>query len=315
MTDPLQRQVLAAIDLGSNSFHMVVASYDDGQLQVVDRSREMVRLAAGLSQTGKISRTVANRALDCIRRFGQHLREEHAVTVRAVGTNALRKAKNASDFLIAAEKALGYPIEVISGQEEARLVYLGAAHSLPDVAGQRLVVDIGGGSTELIVGSDLHTRELDSLGIGCVGLTEEYFPGGKISEKRWRRARQAADEQLDTVRSSLREKGWDEVIGTSGTIRSARRVLLKLGWTDCDIHLSALNKLSRKMITLGHVEKLDLNGLSQERAPVFPGGLVILQSVLDELEIDRMQVSRGALREGLMYDMLDIPAPLTQITQ
>lgn len=304
-SDAESPQVLAAIDLGSNSFHMVIASFNNGNMKVIERSRDMVRLAAGLTPKGKISRKVSKRALDCLRQFAEHLDNEHVDKVRAVGTNAFRKAENAADFLEAAIEALGYPIEVVSGVEEARLVYLGAAHSLPDVNGQRLVVDIGGGSTELIVGKNFEPEELDSLWMGCVSMTEEFFPDGKISEKRWKRARRKAREVIAPVSDSLKVKSWDEVIGTSGTIRSVGKVMQRRGWTDGSITAKALKKLSHDMIACRNVSRLDFSGLSSQRAPVFPGGVVILQAVLDVLDIDEMQVSRGALREGLLYDMLE----------
>ncbi|MBT8136961.1 MAG: exopolyphosphatase [Gammaproteobacteria bacterium] len=304
MSRNLSRQVLAAVDLGSNSFHMVVARYEHGQLQVIDRLREMVRLAAGLDRRSKISRKASDRALKCLARFGQRLRDMRAESVRAVGTNALRKARNATDFLQAAEEALGHPIEVVSGREEARLVYLGAAHSLPEQPGARLVADIGGGSTELILGSGFETRELFSLYMGCVSITEKFFPGGKISARRWQRARLAAAIELEPVKEQLQRLGWQQVVGTSGTIRAARNVLLEQGWSDGPVTQQGLANIEQHMISHGHIDKLELQGLSSQRVPVFPGGAVILQTMLAELNIDSMLVARGALREGLLYDML-----------
>ncbi|MBT8131710.1 MAG: exopolyphosphatase [Gammaproteobacteria bacterium] len=296
------------MDLGSNSFHMVIAAYTDGRLKVLERSREMVRLAAGLTASGKIPRKVAQRALACLRHFQKHLKKEQAATVRAVGTNALRNARNSEAFVTAGEKALGHPIAVISGKEEARLVFLGAAHSLPELSGQRLVVDIGGGSTELIIGKNLDAVELDSLELGCVTLTEEFFPGGKISEKRWRRARRAADKTLAEVADSLLEKGWDHAIGTSGTIRSSGKILKRTRRTDGEVTRKGIKKLARSIIAQEHIDYLHIDGLSTQRAAVFPGGVVILEAVLDALQIDCMEVSAGALREGLLYDMLHADA-------
>lgn len=299
-----RRQVLAAVDLGSNSFHMIVARYEHGQLTVIDKLREMVRLAAGLDASGRIPPAVARRALDCLGRFGQRLRDMHAGNVRAVGTNALRKAKNASGFLDDAEAALGHPIEVVSGREEARLVYLGAAHSLPEAEGKRLVVDIGGGSTELIIGERYEPLERFSLYMGCVGLTERYFPNGRITPKRWRRASLAAAMELEPVTAPLKTLGWDEAIGTSGTIRSAQGVLRAQSWTEESITVAGLQQLRDYMLECGASDQLDLSGLSSERAPVFAGGVVILMTVLEQLGIDRMRAARGALREGLIYDMI-----------
>ena len=260
-----RRQVLAAVDLGSNSFHMLVARYEHGELIVIDRLREMVRLAAGLDAKHRISDDAWRRALQSIGRFGQRLRDMHAGSVRAVGTNTLRKAKNSTEFLELAERELGHPIEVVSGREEARLVYLGAAHSLPDSAGQRLVVDIGGGSTELIVGRQLDIHERFSLYMGCVGMTEKYFPNGKISAKRWRRARLAASLELEPVCATLRSLGWDEAIGTSGTIRTAQAVLAAQGWSEDVITPPALNKLEQQIVGSASVTALTQSSVHAPR--------------------------------------------------
>src|SRR5688500_11465114 len=183
--------VLAAVDLGSNSFHMVVARYSHGQLVILDRLREMVRLAAGLDEQGRLDKAATERALQCLERFGQRLRDMYARDVRVVGTNTLRRAHRKQAFLERARAALGFPIEIISGIEEARLIYAGVANTMPDEPGRRLVVDIGGGSTEVIIGEHFHPQKLESLHIGCVGLSLEYFPDGKVSQKRFQRARVA----------------------------------------------------------------------------------------------------------------------------
>lgn len=281
---------------------MIVSRYENGELQTINRVREMVRLAAGMTDCGKISADASERALDCIRRFGKLTQDMHADVVRAVGTNALRRATNAGEFLCAAQDILGHPIEVISGEEEARLVYIGATHSVPDLNGQRLVVDIGGGSTELILGENFEPGVLHSLEMGCVVLTEAFFPGGKITEKRWQRAKRAAIKKLKPIRSSL--TGWDEAVGTSGTIRCIRRVLVENDWASRGIQQKPLKKLGQYMIDKGHVDKLDLSGLTSRRAPVFAGGVVILQAIFAQLNIASMRTSAGALREGLIYDML-----------
>ncbi len=283
---------------------MLVARYEHGELIVIDRLREMVRLAAGLDAGQRISTGASRRALQCLGRFGQRLRDMRAASVRAVGTNTLRKARNAAGFLARAEAELGHPIEVVSGREEARLVYLGAAHSLPDSAGQRLVADIGGGSTELIVGRQLDIQERFSLYMGCVGMTEKYFPNGKISAKRWRRARLAASLELEPVGATLRSLGWDEAVGTSGTIRTTEAVLAAQGWTRDVITPAALDKLQQRIVAFGSAAAISLPGLSTERAPVFAGGVVILQAVLEALGITEMRVAGGALREGLIYDTI-----------
>src|ERR1700746_1463837 len=203
--------VLAAVDLGSHRFHTIVARYSHGQLVVIDRLREMVRLASGVEENGRIDKEVAARALACLQRFGQRLRDMHADSVRVVGTNALRVAHRKQAFLERAREALGHPIEIIGGMEEARLIYAGVAHSMPSEPGRRLVVDIGGGSTELIIGEALTPLELESLQMGCVSVSERFFRDGKISAKRFERARLAARLELEPVQVEFRRLGWGNV--------------------------------------------------------------------------------------------------------
>jgi exopolyphosphatase/guanosine-5'-triphosphate,3'-diphosphate pyrophosphatase len=296
--------VLAAVDLGSNSFHMIVARLAHGQLAIVDRLREPVRLAAGLDAHNRLDGESRARALECLHRFGQRLRELRADRVRVVGTNTLRKARRARDFLADAERALGHPVEIIPGREEARLVYLGVAHFLPPAGGLRLVVDIGGGSTELILGRGFEPQRLDSLYMGCVGMTQRYFADGKLTRKRFDKARLAARLELRPVKAYFRRAPWEQVAGSSGTIRSAASVAQLLGLVPTGITPAAAEGLVERLVELGRVERIDLPGLTSDRAQVFAGGLAVLVEVLETLGIDQMSVSDGALREGLLYDML-----------
>jgi exopolyphosphatase/guanosine-5'-triphosphate,3'-diphosphate pyrophosphatase len=295
--------IMAAVDLGSNSFHMLVVRQVDGRFVVLDRLREMVRLAAGLDASGELTEASIERALACLARFGQRIRDIRPNRVRAVGTNTFRRAKDIQDFLRRAQDALGTPIEIISGREEARLIYLGAAHTLPAGNVKRLVVDIGGGSTELIVGTGLNARELHSLYIGCVSLSEQHFPGGKLSAKRFRRARLAAAMELESVVTRLKAEGWEKTIGASGTIRATEAVLRELGWISGRITLEAMQRLEAHMVRAGHIDEVDLPGLSPQRKPVYAGGLAILTALFEELGIPSMRVSGGALREGLLHDL------------
>lgn len=295
---------MAAVDLGSNSFHMVVARAHHGHASIVDRLREMVRLASGLSPHGYLDNASQDRALACLRRFGQRLRDMHAHQVRVVGTNTLRRARNADAFLTAAEEALGQPVEVISGMEEARLIYLGVAHHIDTGEGSNFVVDIGGGSTELIIGEGYEPRYLESLAIGCVGLSQRYFDDGRLSQKRFDRARLAARLELRPVAAAFRRMGWTRAIGSSGTVRAARDVAHELGLVDTGLSVEALEAIIAEMIDARRLEDLKLPGLGSERAPVFPGGIAILAEVMSTLEIAHMTISDGALREGLLYDML-----------
>jgi exopolyphosphatase/guanosine-5'-triphosphate,3'-diphosphate pyrophosphatase len=295
---------MAAVDLGSNSFHMVVARVHHGQLAIVDRLREMVRLASGLGSGGYLDSESQDRALAALRRFGQRLKDMNAAQVRVVGTNTLRKAKNTEAFLSAAEEALGHPVEVISGMEEARLVYLGVSHHIDGSAGNTLVADIGGGSTEIIIGKGFEPVAMESLSIGCVGLSERIFEGGRISRKRFARARLAASQELRPVAGKFRRMGWSLAVGSSGTIRTAESVVAALGLDDNGITLAALDSIIDQMIESGRVDKLALPGLGADRAPVFAGGIAILAEFLSELSVERMTVSDGALRDGLLYDMI-----------
>ncbi len=296
-------EIIAAIDLGSNSFHMIVAREVDGELQIRDRLRETVRLAAGMNDSGRLDKTAKQRALDCLRRFGQRLASFSPGTVRAVGTNTLRKAKSPT-FLREAEEALGHPIEVISGLEEARMIYLGVSHGLPFSDETRLIVDIGGGSTELILGRRFEPLELESLYMGCVSFSQRYFPRGLISAERMRDAVIAARLELQGIEAHYRGVGWSEAVGASGTVKSVGEVVRAMGWCDDGISLESLHRLMQELVTAGHVEKLQLSGLSEDRLPVVAGGVAVLVAVFEALRIERMQVSEWALREGLLYDQL-----------
>jgi len=294
--------VIAAVDLGSNSFHMVVARYSHGQLIIQDRIREMVRLAAGLDEQGRLDRTSVETALTCLERFGQRLRVMRAESVRVVGTNTLRRAKRKGAFLDRARAALGHPIEIISGIEEARLIYVGVVQTMPSEPGRRLVVDIGGGSTEIIVGEGLQTKRLESLYMGCVSISSRFFEDGDITEKRMKRARLAAKLELEPVRSSFKEFGWDQAVGSSGTIRSVSDILRAKG--EHVITPAAIEGLIEQALRAGHADKLRFPELSADRIPVFAGGIAILAEVFDNLGIKSMRIAEGALREGLLYDLV-----------
>ncbi|HTX23547.1 MAG TPA: exopolyphosphatase [Steroidobacteraceae bacterium] len=296
--------ILAAVDLGSNSFHMVVARYSHGQLVIIDRLREMVRLAAGVEENGRIDKDAAARALACLERFGQRLRAMHADNVRVVGTNALRLARRKQAFLERAREALGHPIEIIGGMEEARLIYSGVAHTMPSEPGRRLVVDIGGGSTELIIGESLAPLELESLQMGCVSVSERFFRDGKLSTKRLARARVAARLELEPVQAAFRRRGWDHAAGSSGTVRVIGDALRELDPQLTTITRAGLERLLTHLSEAGHLRELRLACVTEERRPVFPGGVAILAEIFEVLGIEELRVAEGAMREGLLYDML-----------
>lgn len=294
----------AAIDLGSNSFHMIVArAGEDGALQVLDRLREMVQLAAGLDDAHRLGEDAQRRALDCLARFGQRIAHLPPERVRVVGTNTLRQARNGAQFLERAAQVLGHRVEIISGREEARLIYLGVAHSTAG-SGRRLVVDIGGGSTELIVGEQFEPQQLESLYMGCVSLTRRWFDGERIRESALRAADLAVRMELEPVEAHFRDAAWDEAIGASGTIKAIRDVLVALGWSDGDIPREALRRLRADLIDAAPAALASRFGLARERAAVFAGGLAVLYGIFEALGVERMKVSDGALREGLIFDLL-----------
>lgn len=298
-------EVIAAVDLGSNSFHMIVGEVRHGQVVILDRLRETVRLAEGLTKSGELSAEARDRAIDCLSRFGERLRDMHAGSVRAAGTSTLRRAHEESGFITDAEAALGHPIEVISGQEEARLIYSGVISSLPLNEGKRLVMDIGGGSTELILGEGLRPKRLESLHLGCVSMTERFFKNGKISRAAFENARNAARLELRPVKAFFRDAEDVEAIGTSGTIISTERVATELGFTDTHtLSSEVLEKLIGRVLEFDSTDELELPGLSERRSQVWPGGLAILAELISALRIKQLTIAAGAMREGLLQDML-----------
>ena len=295
---------VAAVDLGSNSFHMIVGKLDNRQLVIVDRLRDAVRLGGGLLPDKTLNHDAWERALDSLSRMGQRLRALPPHAVRAVGTNTMRQIRDGGAFLKAAEDALGHPIEIIGGREEARLIYLGVAHGLAAGDETRLVVDIGGGSTELILGQGLQPRERESLFMGCVSMTGRFFSDGKISQETMERAVLAGRVELRPVRRMFHAGEWRAAVGSSGTIKAIERVVVANGWSDEGITKSSLKKLRRALVSAGHVDELRLDGLSDDRRPVFAGGVAVLSAVFKALDIDNMQVSDLALREGLLYELV-----------
>src|SRR5690606_13420364 len=297
--------VIAAVDLGSNSFHIVVARAHHGRLAILDRLREMVRIASGLDEHGMLDGDSQRRALECLKRFGQRLRDMDADQVRVVGTSALRRAKNADAFLAAAEDALGgHPVEVISGVEEARLIYLGVSHYAPSIEGSTLVADIGGGSTELIIGEGYEPRQLESLSVGCVDLSRQFFGDGRLGRRRFADARLEVQLELRSVREPVRRAGSSRAIGSSGTVTAAAAIARQRGLVDGGVSREAVESIIERMIDAGRIADLKLPGLGAERVEVFPGGIVILAELMTGLGLEHLDASEGALREGLLYDML-----------
>jgi len=303
---PLQDgELLAAVDLGSNSFHMVVARYVLGQLRIVDRLRETVRLAEGLDGKGGLTAHVRQRALECLERFGQRIRDVPPQRVRAIATNTVRQLSVPQAFLLPAETALGHAIEVVSGREEARLVYLGVAHAQPPKPGQlRLVIDIGGGSTECIIGSGFEAIERESLQAGCVASTRRFFGNGKLSKKRWKEALTEVTAEFQQFAGVYRALGWHEVLGSSGTNKAIGDICAAMKLTKGAVTAEALPIVRDRLLQAERIEDIDLPSLSAERKPIIAGGLLVLEAAFNALGMQRMAVSKAALREGALYDML-----------
>jgi exopolyphosphatase/guanosine-5'-triphosphate,3'-diphosphate pyrophosphatase len=299
-----EQTTIAAIDLGSNSFHCQIARVDGDQVFPLDSLREPVRLGAGLDPDKCLDEASQERAIACLARFGERLRGLDRQAVRAVGTNTLRVAKNARSFLRRARTALGFPIEVVAGREEARLIYLGVSHSLPASREKRLVVDIGGGSTECIIGTGYKPLRLESLFMGCVSYTLRFFGDGHISKGAMKAAEIAARAELEPIVGQFIHGNWQHAVGSSGTVRSIAEILQLAGYGEGAITRDALGRLRSQLIRAGHADQLELPGLRPDRRPVLAGGLAILQAVLDELQIETMTLATGAMRQGILHDML-----------
>lgn len=300
----MEYTTLGAVDLGSNSFHLAIGRVVDDQVYPLDSLKETVRLATGLTPDKNLDSLAQDRAFAALRKFSERLAGMPREAVRIVGTNALRVAKNAAPFLRRAEEILGFPIEVIPGREEARLIYLGVVHSLPLANHNRLVVDIGGGSTEFIIGNKLRTKAMDSLYMGCVSYTDRFFGDGRIEKKSLKQAELAAREQVQTIATRFSKEGWKEAVASSGTARSIAEVLQKNGQSDGRITAAGLDWLRDELLAAGDFRKLALLGLREERVPVVAGGVAIMSGVFDELDLDEMTVASGALRDGVLWDLL-----------
>lgn len=297
-----QQPILAAVDLGSNSFRLQIARADGDQLYMLDGLREPVRLAAGLTPDKTLDADAQQRALDALAKFAERLRGLPQEAVRAVGTNSLRVAKNATSFIPQAEAVLGFPIDVIAGREEARLIYIGAAHALPQSPDNRLIMDIGGGSTELIIGNGLTPLQLESLYMGSVSYSTRFFPDGRITKQNLRQAELAARNELQTIVADYKNQ-WRQAFGSSGTAKSINEILELNGYSQGGITLAGLEQLRAHMLKVGDVQKLGLQGLRPDRTSALAGGFAIMYAAFCELEIGQMDYAPSALREGVLYDL------------
>jgi exopolyphosphatase/guanosine-5'-triphosphate,3'-diphosphate pyrophosphatase len=300
-----EEELLAAIDMGSNSFHLAIARLDHGEVRKVASMSEKVQLAAGLDEENQLSEVAMQRGLDCLTRFVARLDAVPPSRLRIVATNALRQAENAEVFIQRALQILPKPIEIIAGREEARLIYLGVSQTMAD-EGRRLVVDIGGGSTEFIIGQAFEPIHTESLQMGCVAYSKAFFEQGEINQRAFERASAAARKEVAAIAAPYRETGWDNVVGSSGTIKAAKQILVAQGWSDEQERITrrGLHKLRDQVLKCKHVDELVFEGLRDDRKAVLPAGLAILLAVFEALGIEQMSYSDGALREGVMYDLL-----------
>lgn len=297
-----QPQKVAVLDLGSNSFHMMICQLEDDRYAVIDRVREAVRLRFGLQEDGSITKEAQERALDCLTRFEQRLRGVD--TVRIVGTNTLRRAKNPGAFLKKIEKILKTPVEVIGGMEEARLIYLGVASTISNHKLRNFVIDIGGGSTEFIIGKGpaYHVRETRPM--GCVAFSMEFFPENVPTKKRLHKAVLRVRQELEAYQQSLHKKNWDRCIGASGTIKAIASVCSALGAGEL-ITLDGLDRIQALFKWGIPLEKISIPGLREDRYPVFLGGYAVLRGIFEVYQIESMEVSANSMREGLLLDLID----------
>lgn len=295
---------VAAVDMGSNSFRLQVGRIVGNQIYPLDGIKETVRLAAGLTPDKRLDAAAQERGLTALARFGERLRGFAPDAVRVVATNTLRVAKNGPEFLARGEEVLGFPIEVIAGREEARLIYLGVAHTVPNRRARQLVVDIGGGSTEFIIGRNIKPLHLESLYMGCVSYSLRFFPEGHIDKRRMKDAELAAQRELQTIVHTYRATGWDVAIGSSGTAKAICELLEFNGFAKGNITRDGLDKLRSRLIVAGHAGKTALEGMRSDRVPVIPGGVAIMSAVFKEFGLEEMVFSEGALRLGVLYDLL-----------
>ncbi len=300
----MEYNTLAAVDLGSNSFHLAIGRVVDDQLYPLDSIKETVRLGGGLGADKRLDAQTQERALAALRRFAERLAGMPPESVRVVGTNTLRVAKNAREFLAVAQKAIGFPIEIISGREEARLIYSGVVHSIPLTDRNRLVFDIGGGSTEFIIGVRLKPKVMESLYMGCVSWTRRFFPDGRMDKKSMKAAELAAREQVQTIVARFEKTGWKEAVASSGSARALSEAIVASGRADQGITADGLAWLREEALAAGDIRKLSLPGLREERLPVFPGSLAIMEAIFTELSLRQVTLAEGALRQGVLWDLL-----------
>lgn len=297
--------LLAAVDLGSNSFRLEIGRLEHGQIHRTEYLKETVRLGNGLDGERNLTLDAMQRGWDCLARFGERLAGLQKAQVRAVATQTLREARNREDFLARGCKILGFAIEVISGNEEARLIYQGVARLLPQSHERRLVVDIGGRSTELILGKGLEARTMESYRVGSVAWSMKYFEQGQFNPRAFKVAEIAAKAVLDEAVNAYRAGAWDVAYGSSGTIGAVCDVLTAAGWPPGVVTREGLDWLLDRLLKAQSADRLKLDGMKDDRRPVIGGGVSVLRAAFDLLGIEQMNAAQGALRHGVLYDLLE----------
>jgi exopolyphosphatase/guanosine-5'-triphosphate,3'-diphosphate pyrophosphatase len=299
------KSLYAAIDLGSNSFRLEIGQMDAGQLRRVEYIKETVRQGNGLDAERNLTEDAMSRGWECLARFGERIAGFKPNQVRAVATQTLREARNREEFLDKAKRILGFPIEVIAGKEEARLIYLGVSHMLPQSDERRLVVDIGGRSTEMILGQHENATTLESYRVGSVGWSMKYFPDGLWTSSAFKAAEIAAKAVLDEAQILFNRQHWDKCYGSSGTVGAVSDVLTAAGWPEGSVNREGLAWLKDRLLKAHKPDNLRLDAVKEDRKPVIGGGLAVLQAVFDLLQIDEMHAAQGALRHGALFDLID----------
>ncbi|MGH8821156.1 MAG: exopolyphosphatase, partial [Rhodoferax sp.] len=296
---------IAAVDLGSNSFRLEIGRVSGGQIHRIQYLKETVRLGGGLDERRNLTPVAMQRGWDCLARFAERLADFKQAQVRAVATQTLREARNRDQFLAHAHDILGFPIDVISGREEARLIYQGVAHLLPRSNEKRLVVDIGGRSTELILGQAFDARVMESYRVGSVTWSMKHFPSGEFTADAFRTAEIAAKAVLDEALNAYRRDAWEVAYGSSGTIGAVGDVLTGAGWPAGSVTREGLDWLLDRLLKAQSADRLRLDGIKEDRRAVIGGGVSVLRAVFDLLGIETMQAAQGALRQGVLYDLVD----------
>lgn len=302
MSDLLAQELIAAVDLGSNSFHLAVARLDRGQVRLLNTQSQKVQLAADLDANNELNPRAIARGLQCLAHFRETLSGVGANRVRVVATNTIRQAKNGAEFSKLASELLGQPVEVISGREEARLIYTGAAQA-SNYSEPQLVIDIGGGSTEIIIGQGLQVLAGESLQMGCISFTKRFFADGSISKDAWQRALKAAKDELAAIAEPYKKRGWTRVIGTSGTIKSLCQMAQYGTQNDYAVNRHYLRKLQQTVLGHKHVAQLSIPGLKSDRRNLLPAGLAIVTALFDVFELEALAFCNSALREGVLYEL------------